>query len=306
MITSLEPLAQKFLANLERTRERMARAEQQLTSGLRVSVPSDDPDQIGDILQLRAELARHEQMQINLGRVKTQVDTSEQVLQQSVKVVERALALAAQAAGTTQTAQNRNSIAQEVRGLHENLINLSRTAIEGRYIFSGDQDQSAQYQVNLANTNGVDRLFLGAATRQIQDTGGLGFAIEKTAQDIFDSRNSDDTLAADNVYAAVNGLRVALEADDQPGIDAAMTSLRLAHDHLNGSLAFYGSLQRRIEGVQNASSKIKTQIQSALSARQDADIAAAILELNQSKIAEEAALHARARNPQSSLFDYLA
>ena len=68
-----------------------------------------------------------------------------------------------------------------------------------------------QVHVNLANANGVDRLITAPATRLIQDSNGVVFAVSKTAQDLFDHRNPDDSIAADNVFAAVNNLRVALE-----------------------------------------------------------------------------------------------
>jgi flagellin-like hook-associated protein FlgL len=46
--------------------------------------------------------------------------------------------------------------------------------------------------------------------------------------------------------------------------------------------------------------------QSALSGKQDADLAQVILDLNQAKTQEQATLMARAQMRKTSLFDYLA
>ena len=59
------------------------------------------------------------------------------------------------------------------------------------------------------------------ATRLIQDSNGVVFAVSKTAQDLFDHRNPDDSFAADNVFAAVNNLRLALANNDQAATLAA-------------------------------------------------------------------------------------
>ena len=53
---------------------------------------------------------------------------------------------------------------------------------------------------------------------------GGTFAVSQSAQQIF------DTPSGASVFAAVNWLRVALQANDQAGITAAVTALSAAHD----------------------------------------------------------------------------
>ena len=52
MTPSINPNSEIFLSNLQQIENRMSTAEQQLSSGLRVSVASDDPDEISSILQI--------------------------------------------------------------------------------------------------------------------------------------------------------------------------------------------------------------------------------------------------------------
>src|SRR5512133_3228917 len=101
MLSSLDPASQRFLADLQNVQQRLARAGRELSSGKRISVPSDAPDQIDQLLQLRADLARNTQIGFNLGRAKTAVDTGEKALEAAVSVVDRALTLATQAATGT-------------------------------------------------------------------------------------------------------------------------------------------------------------------------------------------------------------
>ena len=72
MIQNINGSAEQFLADLDRMQATTARAERQISSGLKVENPSDAPDQIREILQLRAEIQQHQQIQANLGAIKDQ------------------------------------------------------------------------------------------------------------------------------------------------------------------------------------------------------------------------------------------
>lgn len=302
---NLDPSAQAFLVNLTRIQTGIRRATDQISSGLRVNTPSDAPDQISEILQLYVDMGRSTQLQSNLSRMKSEVGTAETALDTSIRAVDRARTLAAAGAGTMQTAETRTVLAGEVQSLLEQLVSASLTVGVSRYIFSGDEDQSPAYEINLLEPNGVNRLLTSSSTRQIQHPSGVSFSAQKTAQDIFDARNPDDTYAPDNVFAAVNGLRVALENNDQPGIDASLSALRASGDHLNIELGFYGAAQNKIDEDINSLSKLDVRLKTELSNRRDADLTGAILELERGKVHEQAALTARAQIPRTSLFDFL-
>ena len=220
--------------------------------------------------------------------------------------MDRVSTLAAQGVNSTQTASSRQSIAQEVTSILQQLVGLSQTAVQGRYVFSGDQSQLSSYSLDLSAPNGVDRLLTTTATRQVVDATGIAFTVAKTAQDIFDHRNPNDSTAADNVFAAVNSLRVSLENNDQAGISNAVNSLHTASAYLNTQLSFYGSVQNRIQDAQDYSSHYQVQLQTDLSNIQDADITQAALALNQGNTQLNTALAAEGKVPHTSLFDFLA
>jgi flagellin-like hook-associated protein FlgL len=100
----------------------------------------------------------------------------------------------------------------------EQMVAASGTTVGGRYVFSGDQDGTPLYQLNLAAPTGVDRLQVATATGLVQGTGGARYSGSLSGNVIFDPRNPDDTPAAGNTFAALNGLRVALLANDTTGI----------------------------------------------------------------------------------------
>jgi flagellar hook-associated protein 3 FlgL len=305
MLQNLDPVRDKFLAALASLNSRITRTQEQITSGVRISRPSDDPSAVGDVLHLQSDIGRVSQVTANLNNVKSEVDSASGVVQDAVSLLDQARSLAAQGASATLSSSGRVSLAAQAEQILNALVNASRATFAGRYLFSGDSSSQPAYDVNLDNANGVDRLLTAPATRLIQDSNGVRFAVSKTAQDLFDHRNPDDSIASDNVFAAVNNLRIALLNNDQPGTSAAAASLQQAQDYLSLQGTFYGAVQNRITNSLDMAQKFQLQWQSALSDEKDTDVAAATTELSQERLSQQAAMQAQASMPRNSLFDFL-
>jgi flagellar hook-associated protein 3 FlgL len=306
MIPAVSPNDQLFLADISNVQSQINAAEQQVSSGLKISKPSDSPDQMEELMQIRADLDRNAQVTNNLSVVQSETDPAEQALETATQLMDQATTLAAQGANGTETATSRQAMAQQATSLLQQMVGLSQTQVLGRYVFSGDQPTLASYQVDPASPNGVDRLITPTATQQIVDASGVSFNPAETAQTIFDHRNPDDSLAPDNVFAALNSLIVSLQNNDQAGVTTATNSLHTASDYLNSQLSFYGSVQNRIQYAQTYSSNYQVQLQTNLSNVQDADITQAAVQLSQSTTDLNAAMAAEAKIPRSTLFNFLA
>lgn len=301
MISALNASAQSFLAGLDQIQQRAQNAQQELTTGLKINNVSDAPDQIANLWQTRSDLDQVQQIDSNLGRVQTEVDTAQGVLQSAVTLVERAETLGAQGANGTTTAQTRQDLATELGSILQQLVSTANTTVEGRYIFSGDSDQQAPYSIDLTQSSPVSVYQGSADTRQIQSPDGSRISVGLTAQQIFDSSN-----AQQNVFVSINNLRQALLNNDVTGTLSAVGDVQTAGGYLNQELAFYGTVQDRVASALDFGQNYQTQLQTQLSGIQDADETQDITELTQAQTQLQAALVSRAQLPQKSLFDYLA
>jgi flagellar hook-associated protein 3 FlgL len=306
MIQNSGAVSQQFLTNLQLLQQQMATTQQQISSGSKISKPSDAPNSVGDVLQLQSDLGRVNQVTANLNLVSGEVNSAESALETATQLLDQVSSLAAQGVGSTVSAASRTTFSQQAGQILTTLVSTSQTQFNGAYVFGGDQSTSSSYQVNLSNPNGVDRLATTQSTRLIQDASGITFAVSKTAQDIFDHRNPNDSLASDNVFAAVNSLRVALANNDQPGISAAITSIKTAQDYLSQQLAFYGGVQNQISNALDVAQKFQLQDQASLSPLKDTDVAAASIALAQEQASYQASIQAEAAMPKTSLFSYLS
>jgi flagellar hook-associated protein 3 FlgL len=296
---------QIFLAGVNQIQQQISTANQQLTSGLKVSVASDAPDQIDDLLQLRADQAQNTQISSNLGMEQTNAQAADGALGSAIQLMDNATQLAAEGANTAETAASLQTLAQQVASVQTEMVNLSQTQVAGRYIFSGDLDQSPSYQLDLTATDGVDQLSNAASTRQIQNPEGGTFSPSMTAQQIFAAQNADGSDAGGNVFAALNNLRVALLSNDQAGISTAQSQIQQASTQLNTAQSFYGNVENTITNATNYATTYDTQLTVEIGGIQDADATSAALQLTQDTTQLQAAFQAQGKMPTSSLFDYL-
>ena len=306
MVLNISGATQGYLANLNRTQQQINQAQAEVSSGFRVQAPSDDPAAVPSILEVQADIGANQQVQSNLGSVTNELGTADSALQSAVQAVENAITLAAQAGNTTTTAEERANIAQQVAGLQQTLVGISQTTVNGRYIFSGDQDATPAYQLDSSQPNGVKQSITAPATRVIVDATGTAISVAKTAQEIFDAQNPDGSDANGNVFAAMNSLLTALNNNDQAGITQASSALHSADTYLNQQLAFYGEAEDRVAAATDLAQKFQTQQQAHLSDLRDADIPSVALQLSQAQLDQQAALSAEANIKQSkNLFSYL-
>jgi len=300
MFNSINPSADQFLNAMAQLNDRMDVLERQISSGKRLEVPSDAPDEVSPVLTIRAEVARIDQVTSNLGLVKTEVDTAESSVSAAVSLFDQVRTLGADGANGVQTATTRQSIASQIASLENRMVALANTEVNGRFIFSGDSDQTMPYSLDMTQTPPFSAYAGSTSTRQVVDASGVQYPIAETAQDIFD--NSDPTK---NVFQAMETLRQALLANDSTAIQNAIDPLAGVSEHLNSMLSFYGNVQDQVASSTDSAASLKLSLQTQLSQDEDADLASATVELQQLKFQQDAAFQVRAALPNVSLFDYL-
>jgi flagellar hook-associated protein 3 FlgL len=304
-ISNVNPLAQSFLNGVNQVEQQITTATQQVTSGLKISAPSDDPGQLDDLLQLRTDEQMNTQIGTNLTVATSVASAADSALSGSIQVLNSAIQLGTEAASSTTGANTNASLAVEVQGLLAQMVNYSQTQVQGQYIFSGDQPDSPSYKLDTAAPKGVDQLLTVSATQQIQDPAGGSFATSKTAQAIFDDQNTDGTPATDNVFAALNNLNLALQNNSATGVQGALANLQAASTHLNQMQSSYGVVEDRLQSATTYSSSRDTQLQTQIGSIQDADVTSDAIILAQSNTQLQAAFSAESDLPKSSLFNYL-
>ena len=130
-------IVDRMINTLNQNLERMDRLQNQLSTGKKISMPSDDPIIASRALKFRTDIAEIGQFKKNVDDASSWADVTESTLGSTGDVLQRARELAVQASTGTSSNQSDAAVSQEAQQLYQELIRLSNTSYAGRFIFSG-------------------------------------------------------------------------------------------------------------------------------------------------------------------------
>ena len=183
MRVSNDTLRSAFLAALDDARRRVVETQHQVSTGLRINSPSDDPVAAARVAHLDASLARLDQYQANAIFARNQLGLEEESLSDAIDHLQRIRELTLQANNGTASSGDRQVIASEIRQHRDGLLALANTTdVDGRHLFAGYRESATAFTVGAGGSvvyNGDQ----GQRTLQISDSRFV--AINDSGADVF-------------------------------------------------------------------------------------------------------------------------
>ncbi len=124
----------------------LLKVQNQLSSGLKLSRPSDNPADATTIMHLDNLLERQQQYKKNLDYASDFLNTTDQSLTESVNLVVQAHGLALQSIGTSTDDDGRRANAQMIDQIIAQMVTLANTTCRGSYVFGGQNSTSAPFE----------------------------------------------------------------------------------------------------------------------------------------------------------------
>ena len=157
MRTTFLSQGRQTLANLQLVQARKARATEQVSSGLRVTKPSDSPNDAVGIVRTRTDLRVIEQFKLNLEGIQAELKAVDGALSQAGDVLNRAAVLAAQAASDAQESAegSRDVISGEIEAIFRHLVSIANSTYSGKFVFGGSTDDIAPFVIDASSPDGV-------------------------------------------------------------------------------------------------------------------------------------------------------
>ncbi|GAE32122.1 flagellar hook-associated protein FlgL [Halalkalibacter hemicellulosilyticus] len=115
----------------------MARLQDQLVTGKKITRPSQDPVVAMKGMRYRTEVTEIEQFKRNMGDAHNWLETADSALDQANQVMQRIRELATQASNDSYDAAERANISKEITQLREHLQSIANTKNSNKYIFNG-------------------------------------------------------------------------------------------------------------------------------------------------------------------------
>ena len=127
-------------------RRALIQLQDQVASGQKFFVPSDDPAAAVRTVVLQKALERKEQLQANVQTDRSLLAASESALANVGDALNQARALTIAGTGDTVSAVEKQALAIEARSLLRQAINAGNTTFRGRYLFGGSQSLIAPFE----------------------------------------------------------------------------------------------------------------------------------------------------------------
>ncbi len=175
MRVSEASMREAWLRSLGATQSQLARTQNQISTGLRFSKPSEDPVGAVQSLDLTRALAENSQYSRNADMAGNRLGAEETTLASVGNVLQRLHELAVEANNATQTNDTRSGIASEVREALGTLIQLANTKDgSGNYLFAGFSGLTQPFNlvggtVVYSGDQGQRQIQIGAS-RQLADS----------------------------------------------------------------------------------------------------------------------------------------
>lgn len=297
-------MANNVLRNIGNGYSKVADYQEQLSSGKKITRPSQDPVVAMMGIAYRTDVTHVEQYQRNVSTAYKWLDSADDALDQTNDVLTRIRELTDQASNGTYTSDQRTAMAQEVDELTQHLATLANTQVGGQYIFSGSDTANPLIKTEAAagytQVPGTGYYINQAAkdnpAMPFDVNDGIEVSVNANPNDVFtnDMFSELDTLKED----LQNGSSSSVLSGHLSKIDGVMDGLANAQADLGAKTNRLDLLSNRLDAQKTIATKI-------MSTNEDADYAETIVNLNQQQNVYNASLSVGARIIQTSLVDFL-
>lgn len=282
---------------IQGTEQALNTAVQQVASGERVNVPSDDPAAAAANLQSLAGSANVDRYTQNGDAVLSQAQMADSALSNVVSELNQAITLGAQGADGSMTNENRAAIATQVQSVLSEVISQANTTFNGASLFAGTAGTVPAFATDSTSPTGYSyQGNSGVNSAAIGDN--LQVNVNVPGDQIFSNPNGD-------VLGSLSQLISALGSGTTTDIGDAVNAVRSALTNVSQQRVVYAGVVNQV----NAQESYLSQETISLSGQQQSltgvDMSVAVSNLTQAQIAHSTILAAAAKVLPTSLLDYL-
>ena len=291
-------LQNNMLKNLFNSQAQMNKYLTQINTGKKISRPSDDPVVAMKGMNYRTQVTEVEQYRRNASEVWNWMDHSDDALDKATKAIQRMEYLAVQAANDTYDEEERKSIAQEVRQLQEQLVELANTNVNGKHIFNGTNTD--QKPVNSeAGDEGYEVTFDPDTLHpvKVEVSKGIQLEVNVSPEEIFDQE----------LFTNIHNFIQRLEGNDsgEGDLNDSISELNESMLKIVDGRAELGARMNRLELIEDRLAQQEIIANDTMAKNEGVDVEEAVTNLLTQEVIHRAALAAGSKIIQPSLVDFL-
>jgi flagellar hook-associated protein 3 FlgL len=300
-----------FLYDIQQLESQQSTLQKQSTTGLKVTLPEDDPSAMNQVLNLQTEAGANTQYQSNITQVQDSATTASDALNSLQTLVEQAGEIATDANGVTSSTQL-STYATQVGQLIQQALQIANTKdANGNYIFAGTDTGAAPFAAATDSSGNVTAVTYSGNTSTAKSEIAPGLTVTAQIPGENNTGSGAEGLFADSRTGAdIFSHLIALQQDLTAGDTSAISStdspnLTKDEDHVVTQISGNAVLQSTLEAAGNVASQNATSIDTEMSDDTSADMATTLTQLSQTETTYEAALESGTMVMNTSLVNFL-
>jgi len=269
----------------------LSRYSDRLSSGKKISKPSDDVSIMSKSMDYKVTLNEMGQYKKNIDEVDAHLSYADSIMSAVTNVLIRSSEIAVQGSSGILTDSDRRALANEIEIMRDEIASLSNSKYRSRYMFAGYQTDSEAFDAGY-NYQG--------------DSGEINISVD---YNITISLNiPGDSIFGDgatSLMGIMDQFNTDLLSGNMAGIQGAIDSLDSSLDNIADVRAELGVKLKYLDDQRQNLDNRNLNIQTLLSNTEDADIADSVGEITKTELALEALRAAGAKSFSQSLWDFI-
>jgi flagellar hook-associated protein 3 FlgL len=289
----------RLTAEIAAQRQRLALAQEQISTGKRINQPSDDPFGAAAVIEINTSKAALDQFSRSATAANNSLSVADGALNSYEQTLDHASSLLSQGITSFTSQDGRNAIATQLDSLRQTILNVANIQSQGEYVFGGTRQNVPPFDPT------TQALAAGPTAAQLiqLEPGAAPITAGVTADSVFANANG-------TIFAALTAASAALRGTGNAAADQATlnTSLQQVSTFLQQSSVARTQLGSSLEAAQAASSRINgdsLSLQTSASNIESADFAKASTDLVTAQTSLQAILEAQAQSKGKSLLDLI-
>lgn len=218
-------LSSNYLRNVSKNMNYLQTLQNQLSTGKKISKPSDDPFAASRIVQMYADVSDNKQYNNNITDVTNFLDVTDTSIQQVSNLYSRVRELLVSAGNAAYGSEQLKSIQDEMKVKVDQLAQLLNTSFDGKFVFGGTKvdskpvtvvDGKLQYAdavgngmlVYEDNKGNYTTIKTSSNTKvQLNGTGSIGNLVKDDLQNELNALGPDDTKRRQELESMLDGTK---------------------------------------------------------------------------------------------------
>ncbi|ADI30095.1 flagellar hook-associated protein FlgL [Methylotenera versatilis] len=304
MRISTNTIYQAGISRISNIQSDQAKLQEQISTGRRISSPSDDPVGAARALEISAAQSGNAKFADTRQTAQLKLNTLESNLTSITSLLVSTQSTLVGAGNATLSDTERGFMASELKGSLDALIGLANTQdASGNYLYAGYKTSTVPFVATASGAN-----YAGDSNQQLlQVDTQRQMAINATGDNVFQAGGNDVFATLSNLVTLLNTpiTNAASQAAYNAGLSTAIGSLKGSVDNVLNVRADIGAKLNEIDNLDTAGSDRALQYSKSLSDLQDTDYASALSDLAKQQTIMEAAQKSFVQITSLSLFKLL-